>query len=299
MNYSNQGKILVRREGAMGDVICITPILRKLKEDNPECHIAVATAVPHVLFNNPYVDATLPYSPGITEYDAVIDLSWVYEINRARHVIDSYSLFVFKELLVNKSCHITRTFSDRTSIEKLILREVIDTRRLVILHAAKTWPSKTWPDYKWKKLTKALIKSGHQVAFVGSGEDFACVGRDIFVLKGRLSISEIAELMSRSKCVIGSDSGLVHVAGTTDVPIVAMYTSGKADWLAPIRHGKLGWNMALIAPDMDCYGCVADLFPPVTYCECRRKDNACVNKAITAAYVFQSFEKLIDCHQGH
>ena len=46
--------ILVRRTGAFGDVIDTTPVVRRLRQENPDAEIDVDTQYPHVFLNSPH-----------------------------------------------------------------------------------------------------------------------------------------------------------------------------------------------------------------------------------------------------
>jgi len=44
-------------------------------------------------------------------------------------------------------------------------------------------------------------------------------------LRNRTSLSQLASIMAQSRAVCGLDSGPIHLAGTTEVPIICGYTS--------------------------------------------------------------------------
>lgn len=71
-------------------------------------------------------------------------------------------------------------------------------------------------------------------------------------LRNRTTIEELAAIMRRAKAVVGLDSGPIHLAGTTDVPIVCGYTSILAEHRIPIR--PKGTTVA-VAPSITCIGC--------------------------------------------
>src|SRR5688572_32883598 len=57
-----QGRILIIKLGAIGDVIRTTPLLRKLKADHPRAHITWLTHSPEVVPRSA-VDRVLPFTP--------------------------------------------------------------------------------------------------------------------------------------------------------------------------------------------------------------------------------------------
>ena len=72
--------ILVRRTGAFGDVIDTTPVVRRLRHENPDAEIDVNTQYPRVSLNS-------PHRVGLKRdiaYDRVIDLNMAFERNLRR-----------------------------------------------------------------------------------------------------------------------------------------------------------------------------------------------------------------------
>lgn len=76
-------------------------------------------------------------------------------------------------------------------------------------------------------------------------------------LRDKTSILEAAKVMSYSHAVVGLDNGLLHVAGMTDVPIVAAYTTVEPATRVPVRNGQIGWRCSVVVPDdtLECRSC--------------------------------------------
>lgn len=99
---------------------------------------------------------------------------------------------------------------------------------------------------------------------IGAREDFSFPnpldypgpGRTVDLTK-RLTVHQVAALVSRVALFLGSDSSMLHVAGTTETPIVGLFTSVKGDYRVPFRHG-----CTIVRPQGDCYGCLAMEEPP-------------------------------------
>ncbi len=71
-------------------------------------------------------------------------------------------------------------------------------------------------------------------------------------LRNKTSIPELAGILGNAAAVCGLDSGPIHLAGTTDVPIVCGYTSVSPEFRIPAR--VIG-NTYAIAPEIECIGC--------------------------------------------
>lgn len=73
-------------------------------------------------------------------------------------------------------------------------------------------------------------------------------------LRGKTTLLEALHLMQHAKAVVGVDNGLLHLAGMTDTPIIAGYTSALAKHRMPIRNNIMGYKVTTVEPD-SCYGC--------------------------------------------
>jgi ADP-heptose:LPS heptosyltransferase len=94
-----------------------------------------------------------------------------------------------------------------------------------------------------------------------------------------------AKLIASCKVFVGSDSGLLHVAGTTRTPIVGVFTSVHP-WLrlpyrarVPGGRATMGYDCIAVTPrDLMCLGCQARAPIPSTGESCERGDIACVDR---------------------
>lgn len=73
----------------------------------------------------------------------------------------------------------------------------------------------------------------------------------------KTSLLEAAAIMAGAKAVVGMEGGLIHLAGCTDVPIIASYTFVNPDIMMPIRNNQKGYNVYPITPDksLECRFC--------------------------------------------
>jgi ADP-heptose:LPS heptosyltransferase len=99
-------------------------------------------------------------------------------------------------------------------------------------------------------------------------------------LRERTTLLELRDVLGYAAAVVGVDGGTLHLAGTTDVPIV--YASGttlpKHRYIP--RHGSHTFRARYIGPrDLECYGCQSN-WPMTTlhFTDCAYGDNACMDK---------------------
>lgn len=273
-------RVIVRRSGALGDVILTTPIVRRLREiHGADISIDVATNSGSVYVNNPHVSRILPAKTSFTDYQRVIDLDLAYEKTPKRHIIDSYDEVAFGSVSEwDKSIELFVTDRDRQKVTEKLLETGVEPSQAVVLHAARTWRNRTWPKEAWEMVAKKLQGRGMQVIQVGSGSDFMLEGQGIVNLQRVFSVQQLAYLISMSHCFIGNDSGLIHVAGATESRIVGLFTCAKGEYRVPWRNGEYGFNAKVIRPDVDCYGCLHNQPPPVVFADCGRGDYKCLSE---------------------
>lgn len=71
-------------------------------------------------------------------------------------------------------------------------------------------------------------------------------------LLNKTTILELASIMNVAKAIVGLDSGPIHIAGTTEIPIVCGFTTVSPECRIPRR--KVG-NFYSVVPNMDCKHC--------------------------------------------
>jgi ADP-heptose:LPS heptosyltransferase len=74
-------------------------------------------------------------------------------------------------------------------------------------------------------------------------------------LMDKTTLSELASIMGASRAVVGMDSGPIHVAFTTDVPVVAGFTVVYPQYRIPYR-GRA--KTASVVPNILCNFCESD-----------------------------------------
>ena len=122
--------------------------------------------------------------------------------------------------------------------------------RLVIVHVGARIAFRRWPPERFAETIDAIARSDLRTRFVviaGPGEDTA--DRVVAEARNRLpeslrrhvldsrgwTLDEIRALAARASLYIGCDTGPAHIAGTTAVPIVALYGPTLPETWAPWR----------------------------------------------------------------
>src|ERR1700735_3559935 len=152
--------ILVRRTGAMGDVLETTAIVRRLREENPIAFITVETQHTNVYVANDDVSGVIPLLE--VRYERTIDLNGAFESRlRKLHPIDTYSEVAFGDRATPRRLYFN--FHHYTPVNS--------DRPLAVLHAARSWPIRTLPHEFWQDLIVKLGERGFNVVLKGNAQD--------------------------------------------------------------------------------------------------------------------------------
>lgn len=270
--------ILIIRNRAIGDVLLTTPIIRQLYDDyDGNCHIDVLTSCTDVFKNNPWVrNFSNDLSKLPSGYDKIINLDLAYEHYPALHIADAYEFFAFgkKGAIKNKLPALFPLASDAKYVEEFIRK--IEGRGFLVIHMrCGNWPSRNIEVEFWKKVIDGVLEETDLIVVqVGAETDQALEhGYDprVFDWRNRFSLQQLQLLIKKSAIFLGVDSGTLHIAASTDVPIVCLFTSAHHDLRKPIR--KSDKNIFVpIPPSVPCYGCQIRFAPPITGVICDQGD---------------------------
>jgi hypothetical protein len=256
---------------AMGDVICGVPVVKHMVENyytDPGSYLVVAKKHFHPFFHFIPQDRLLDFDQKAN--------NWGVPPNFAMSALNTQ-----KNLLTRntpKHMHLAQFASlklaDRILNEKDlryvplqpvdISRFGVDFSNSVILVTSFRDDTRAWAPKYVLQLAEYVISRGKLPVFIGKTDmdagiqhrpqnhlpaDIGAYGLD---LRNQTSIPELATIMGQSLAVCGLDSGPIHLAGTTEVPIVCGYTSVSPEYRVPYRDR--GETFAVV-PDIECIGC--------------------------------------------
>lgn len=141
-----------------------------------------------------------------------------------------------------------------TMAERLTRAGVPSTDRLVVVHVSAGNPFRRWPQQSFGTLVARLAARGGLRIVVTSGPSereaarrvvddargrLAPADGDRVVDLGDFALDELRGLLDRASLYIGGDSGPLHVAATSSVPIVGVYGPTLPVRSAPWRDRSL------------------------------------------------------------
>lgn len=278
------GKVaVVRRLGALGDVLLSTGVVRRLKRELPDHKIVVHTHSTEVFKGSPHAAAAKDIT-GL-QYDKLVDLDLAYENNPKVPVWEAYSRVAFGDAGTDPTPDLFSGDEDAHTLKAKL--GGFASERPIVIHAAVSWANRTWARKHWMEVIRGL--SGHKVIVIGRGGDYRSdLLPGVMNLVDFLSIHEVRELCKMAKAFVGMDSGMLHVAQTTDVPIIGLFTVADPKNRMIVRNAR---SLALV-PKMDCRFCLHRQKPPVTFVSCEYGTNHCL-ESITPAHVLAAVQEVV------
>lgn len=276
----------------LGDTLAATPVIRKLHSSYSK-KITLITKFPELFKNNSNVEKT--YSPNSVNID-FFKQNYIYhnsfhnigqknqfgvEIKSNTIDIRQHHAVQLGFTLFKDEMHMDYIAEDYTPIKDL-------PAKYVLIHPVQTWPSRTWSAENWMLLTKMLNDSNISVVSVGkdsSETGFFNIDKPVFNfeienglnLMNNTELSQVWHLISKSACFVTMDSGLLHLAGTTDSEIIMLGSSIRPELRAPFRNGSQDYKFHYILGGCSLF-CASDMkygvkewgtiqgVPPLPYC---------------------------------
>jgi len=268
---------------AMGDCICATPTIRKISSVYNE-KVKVFSHFPEVFARLPYVSSSEDIKDYQNEkheslrrdYDVHYSFFRIgqrvqisddrgIELKHAIMDIRQYHAIDNGFMLKNEELHCDFIPADGSDNLELPIK-------YVCLHPFKNWPSRTWSDDNWNQLIRGLIERKIPVVIIGrdklddklqkflrdSGFDHRVMEEaesrkvssttefKVLDLTNETTISQAWHVLNRAACVVTMDSGILHLAGTTDAHIIQLGSSIDPAFRAPYRKGSQSYKYTYV-----------------------------------------------------
>lgn len=125
-----------------------------------------------------------------------------------------------------------------------------------------TYPLKNWPQEYFRELIALIYKkNGLKTVITGASGDREFINQIInaeikefcFNAAGKTSINELQVVITKSKAFITVDTGAMHVAATTETPLIALFGCTTPDEYGPVRPQN--HNLDVIYKRKSCSPC--------------------------------------------
>jgi ADP-heptose:LPS heptosyltransferase len=237
----------IRRTGANGDVLFLTPILREIKKQNAEAEITVYTSCPDVLAGNPDVTSVFNnesenhFAPS----DRYINLDCAYECRPDMHIIEAYQE-VSGVSTDDWRLHLYPGEEARKWAKETVWKEPY---AVIHPHIGQPWMGRNPRIPFMAQMSNWLHHRGWKVALLGTypTPEIPC---DLN-LQGKTTLRQAASLVEGAGLFFGVDSALMNFAQASLIPTVGIFGAmNHKNILLPFPFVK-----ALTAPPMWC-GCL-------------------------------------------
>lgn len=295
-------KIIINNNySSLGDTICSLPVIRALKRDNalhqiitPEHYLSLYKQIlpEHKIVTLESI-VNKDVTPGkivTVTYDApcpVINITTDNNtfVSDRIHLVDYFSILLAKTILLPDEKNYPR-IKPKTNKFNLPLK-------YVVVHTSGTALYKILSEKAILKILHYIKKLNYTPVVTGLyGGNYLSDNVPVFdnlknvpdfaidLRNKTLDIMDLHAVISNSNCFVGVDSGAMHVAGLTDVPIIAGFTFQRPEYLMPIRNKVLGWKVTpIVPPQTSCRFCLSNrLYPVWEYKDefaCMKKTNEC------------------------
>ena len=176
--------------------------------------------------------------------------------------------------------------------------------RLVVVHVSAGNPFRRWPQESFAEIAASLATRRNVRVVVTSGpSERDAAGRviesarrrlagaalgDRVLSLGEFSLGELRALVERAALFVGGDSGPLHIAATSTVPIVGLYGPTLPVRSAPWRDGR--WTTESVdGGALECRPCNQRV--------CAPGDFRCLTR-ISPAAVVAAAERALDCRNS-
>ncbi len=233
---SFQPTFVVRRQGALGDVLLITPIIDALAKRFPGSPIYVETQAVDIFLNNPKVKGAVRGEwrpPG----HVLINLDMSYENMPGTHIVEAYRRTASD--ILGDELQVDRVTSMPLPEGTVILT---DDRTVGIHCEPTTWVGKNWPLDRWAAIIAWLKSEGWRVILVGASRlAHITLGVDEDY-RMQTSPMDLAAILAKCSLFIGHDSFPLHVAQSQGVPVVGLFGATRAEFILTDGSPAIGLN---------------------------------------------------------
>lgn len=284
-------RILIIRQGAIGDVVHSTNVFRSIKEAYPEAKIDYASSkVPaELLLNDSRLNRVIvledkKYSYLFKlagelrkeKYDLVINLQPSLRFKFLAFMTFPKKIVTYKktfklhavENFFRTAKKALKEIENPNDLKLEISKEIIDRvkedipqdKKIVILNTqvSLTRQGRKWSTKNYKDLALSILENYDcNILIAGSKEDeskvtvFENLHPNIKIIAGKYSIAESAAVFSLADVFISGDTGPLHIASAMGKP----YCIGLYGAAPASRTGPWGINHFALSADLSCIPC--------------------------------------------
>lgn len=289
-------------------------------------HICRMTAIKYLITEYPFIKCTVHCPDYFTEFGkkAIPQVKWIEyskanNIEASQPIIKAGSNNGITSLRTHLIDHAFMTIIDKQVEEKdknyinvspINIEKYNLPKDYVVVTSGYTAKVRQWKTSVINEVIDFILSKGCIPVFLGKRESITGKGRDVLEgnfsddikvekginLRDNTNLIEAHGIISHSKCIVGLDNGLLHLAGCTDVPIIMGFTTVHPKFRMPIRYNTLGWNVSCITPEksLNCRYCQSNMnfLYDFDFRKCYYDDYKCVEDQTSLPYI-EALEKIL------
>lgn len=242
-------KLLVIRTGGLGDIMFSQPVIKYLKEKNPNAFIVYACAPRYSLIFKSWpkglVDQAIssPFSTKLfNEMDYHLPYEGSIERNFESHEVNAYD--IYSEMAGLNIDHTDPKYKIELIPDEESLRKVkpyLPKEKFIVIQVRGTSPHRMMTTAKWVSILQKLEKEiDHKFIFIDTPENSGLYDRlvseydldkDRYINLSSISkdINYAIAVISLSEGVVGIDSAMAHIGAALDKPVMGIFGPFKGD----------------------------------------------------------------------
>jgi len=248
---------------SIGDTLCAIPTIRHLnKIYNKKIH--VFTYQPELFKNYPYIILSESHEPKETDFFIEtfrID-QFVHTKTDIRQLHAISSNFQLKPEELN-----IEFYADK-------YKDINLPNNYIVIHPSKTWPSRSWEKFRWQQLVDKLNKLNIPIVIIGKEEvgegGTYNIKKPIYNIKNginltnKLDIHQTWHVLNKSNMIVTMDSGILHLAGTTDSYIIQLGSSIDPFYRSPYRNGTQEYKFSYVLGECSLF-CASNMIHNINH----------------------------------
>ena len=141
--------------------------------------------------------------------------------DRTKHEVDKLLSFVAPENKKRYEIELYPGEKEKMKGDNLWKENLLEDKKVVVLAPGSKWFTKQWPVEYFNKLAESLKKLSNVRLIVVGGKDeinLPIEKENIIDMRGKTSLLELADILSRADVVVTNDSSPIHIASAFKKP---------------------------------------------------------------------------------
>ena len=212
-------RILLRRSGALGDVLFVASVASTIRSQQKGCVIDLACPewimplVRRISDINRVVSSGESRKEAIwSKYDFLVDFGGALERDERAKYVDYYKL------------HLEHAGADRWPLVFPQFSYPKGSKNYLAIHVGGSNAKKKWPLAHWEELLDGLDRRYISYVLLGDGgDDHPRCANSSSDLIGSTDLEDACKIVYGSALFVGTDSGLLHFAGMVGIPTFSLW----------------------------------------------------------------------------